>query len=400
MGRMATIGLLAGLLLACRGETPPQPPSPSPAPVKTKVAESCKVLHYDLNHQPAQGAKPWLELEQALTPHAGAYLAEIAIGTPPRRVKVVFDTGSSNLLVTSPLCKRCQTRDYDPKKSTTTQEAGVGFSLSYVGGRVLVRKYSDLAGFACGPERRMGIGVITAASVARFPSVVGLAYRGLAQPKESPITPWFDVLVGEGVVANVFSMRLCGPGRRGSHIKLGALSSDIAAAKIAFTPITKETYYVIAPPVFSVGKVSVGRATATHPTIVDSGSTGLYVPAALFGPMVKAMQAGVTHAGLRDKLPPDFFKPYAFKQVTLTDAELAALPPLRLEVPRAGGGEAVVLEIPARAYLRRHRGKRYFAVVPSKEGTTLGAVFMENYDVIFDRANKRIGFAPITGCQD
>jgi len=30
----------------------------------------------------------------------------------------------------------------------------------------------------------------------------------------------------------------------------------------------------------------------------------------------------------------------------------------------------------------------------------LGQVFMENFDVVFDRANKKIGFAPIAGCED
>lgn len=37
-----------------------------------------------------------------------------------------------------------------------------------------------------------------------------------------------------------------------------------------------------------------------------------------------------------------------------------------------------------------------FAIAPSITGTVLGAVVMEGYYVVFDRANKRIGFAETT----
>ena len=64
-----------------------------------------------------------------------------------------------------------------------------------------------------------------------------------------------------------------------------------------------------------------------------------------------------------------------------------------------GLAEAIDLEMKPQSYFRKGSGGVYFGIRAHHGALAiLGQVFMENFDVVFDRANKRIGFAPIQGC--
>ena len=83
-----------------------------------------------------------------------------------------------------------------------------------------------------------------------------MAYKALAFPTTSPITPLFDVLVAGGLV-DAFGMQLCGSRavRQGAAIALRATPSflelgasaasmaDLAVGSFAFAPVTEELYY-------------------------------------------------------------------------------------------------------------------------------------------------------------
>jgi Eukaryotic aspartyl protease len=67
------------------------------------------------------------------------YYGIIGLGTPARQFKVLFDTGSSDMWVTSvnchdPACK--QKQQYDSSKSTTYSPIGTGTTLEYGSGTV------------------------------------------------------------------------------------------------------------------------------------------------------------------------------------------------------------------------------------------------------------------------
>lgn len=65
------------------------------------------------------------------------YLGKIGVGTPPQEFIVIFDTGSSNLIVTSKNCPRNTCSDkprYDSGKSSTYQANGAKIAISYGSG--------------------------------------------------------------------------------------------------------------------------------------------------------------------------------------------------------------------------------------------------------------------------
>jgi len=60
----------------------------------------------------------------------------------------------------------------------------------------------------------------------------------------------------------------------------------------------------------------------------------------------------------------------------------------------------ILLTVPPQSYLMNVGGQYCLGIagVPGV-GIVLGDVFMENYYIVFDRANSRLGFAPLASCQ-
>lgn len=60
------------------------------------------------------------------------YLGPLYIGTPNSMpVKVVYDTGSTWLVLKSTLCEKCASKVYDPKNSTSSHTNGDHFGQTY-----------------------------------------------------------------------------------------------------------------------------------------------------------------------------------------------------------------------------------------------------------------------------
>lgn len=60
------------------------------------------------------------------------YVGVISIGNPPQSLPVIFDTGSTNLWITSTLCKDdpCLShKSYDPDKSKDFIKVGLGIKV-------------------------------------------------------------------------------------------------------------------------------------------------------------------------------------------------------------------------------------------------------------------------------
>ena len=59
------------------------------------------------------------------------FVGEFMLGANFQRTKLIIDTGSSEIVVTSDICMICSTKDYKPGNSKTTQNTGRMFQIDY-----------------------------------------------------------------------------------------------------------------------------------------------------------------------------------------------------------------------------------------------------------------------------
>lgn len=206
-----------------------------------------------------------------------------------------------------------------------------------------------------------------------------------------------DVWVGSGLIDDVFSMCL---GESGGRLVLGGVGEEYAGGAFIYTPIIAETYYVVNMSDLTVGGKSIGLPPAVYndgDAIVDSGSTDMVLPNKAYTKLVDTLKAsckaGSALAGLcGEPAKQTIFDGYCF---ALNASEIAAWPTIEVSL---GGG--VVLSIPSTIYLTGNCGgsSGYFTIGidagADGDGTILGDVVMKPYTVVFDRAAKRVGFAP------
>lgn len=362
------------------------------------AVEPCLVIHHDLAHDPEAG-ESLEELEEGLRPYHGVYTAEIEVGSPGQISTVIMDTGSANLFLNGPNCPTCKTIDYRPSESSTSQPQNETLNVAYGSGALTAQTYTDVLGLPCGDRTEVTFGVTTKS--ANVGSILGLAYPNLATSASTPITPWFDAMVNAGILEDLFTMRLCGVDRSGSHLKLGGMDETISTDALKYTAITDESYYVIAPARLSVNGTETGT-TGEGKTIVDSGTTLVLLPSDAHRLIHQQLEAAAELAGLKEKIPDGFWDRISSDisvHADLTEADIKTFPPVMLSIPGSGEAESIDLEMKPQRYFRKGSGGVYFGIRAHHGALAiLGQVFMENFDVVFDRANKRIGFAPIQGC--
>lgn len=358
--------------------------------------ETCGVHHLDLTHQDHDHKKLEALAEGARHRH-GVYMATLAVGTPAQDFNVIIDTGSANLVVMGTDCAGCTGVDYRSADSSTAQDTSADFSLQYGSASLVAKVVKDLTGLPCGERVEVVFGHAT--EVAHLPaSILGLAYAALAAPVSAPVQPWLDAMVKAGVLDDLFSLRLCGPGKSGSHLKLGGVDSSVDLDGVEYTPVVEERYYAVAPPTFTVDGTSIGAGSAT--TIIDSGTTLVLVPYGVHEAFVTKLKAVATAAGLADKIPDGVWTSSATDisaRAKLSTAEVAKFPPMVLRFAGEGGTFEQRLS-PQRYFRRTSSGDVFLGVRPGQGMTILGQVFMEGRHVIFDRAQKRVGFVTATEC--
>ena len=318
---------------------------------------------------------------------AGAYTMAIQVGTPPQTFEVVVDTGSSNLILLgdSSLCDNCAEEVgqsvYSPSKSSSAQLSDTEFTIHYGMGSLQAREVRDKVSVGSLPPIEYTFAVMT--HQAGIQNILGVAYAAVAQPTGKPLTPYFDGLVHQTGIANEFSMLLCTEGK--SKITLGA--SDVQVSQ--YIDLVEEKWYVISPQKMQVkGGKRLGRFSTR--AVVDSGTTNLLVSASMHGKILKALAPVAKKNGID-----------LSHQLIRTTAEVIDQFPVFQIVAKNTEGEKITLDIAPGTYFREVGSVGYTLgiAVTNTDKVLLGEVFMENYYVVFDRANKRIGLGSNEACQ-
>jgi len=337
----------------------------------------------------------------------GTHFSYVYIGSPPQRQSVIVDTGSHFTAFPCVGCQLCgsHTDNYwDPKNSTTVevQKCNSGdtcsFGQSYSEGSSW-RAYKVIDKLWVG-----GIGKETVPTGSKYQidfmfgcqtSETGLFRTQLADGimgMAMAVDTLPSQLVEQKVAtSNIFAMcfrvgggimTLGGVDQR-IHSKPGIMYAGIRATDGWYTITlldiqlmdqgstrTKKT--IGADP----GKYSAGKGV-----IVDSGTTDTYLPMGVATEFARVFQEITGIA-------------FSSKNIKISEADLAKIPDVVFVIQGVDGKPFDVI-MPWNNYMDKVGTDLYAFRIYLTEGSgaVLGANFMDGYNVIFDKSNKRVGFA-------
>jgi len=317
------------------------------------------------------------------------YFGTISIGTPPQDVRVVYDTGSSNLWASDIKPGLFSShKHYDHTKSSTYVANGTIFNIRYGSGPVsgFYSKDTIAIGDVSIPgytfaEVNNTKGLGPAFAVGHFDGICGMGWDDISVDHvETPLR----ALVNSGKLPEpVFAFYLGSGGAQGELV-LGGVDPDHYTGDFAYTPVIdsapgKVGYWAIKMDDFRVGSNSV---TSVRKAIVDSGTSLLAVPTADMAKLAEAV-------GAKKVLPiPPFNKEYT------VDCNSAG-PDINVVI----SGNTYTLK--KEDYIIKDQTICLFGVtgldVPAPAGPLyiLGDVFMRAHYVKFDVGNKQLGFAQL-----
>jgi hypothetical protein len=257
------------------------------------------------------------------------------------------------------------------------------------------------------------------------PAPQGIVGFGPAGGLSTGTNGYFDQLVASAHTANVFAMKLC---PTGGTLWLGGYDPMSVSAPPQFTPITSDDPYH-----YNVDLISITVAGQTIPvattdvpsTSIDSGSNSFILPVPAFQAVKAALiadpsfisifgsdqsDAGTNDGGSVGDGGPDpgsqvdewFSATNVCASFPQSQQELdSMLPRMTLTI---GTNPSIQIDVPAtQAYLSGYHIEPYgdvwcnsLAAIPGV--SVMGATILRSQVVIVDRANRRIGFAPNTGC--
>jgi len=316
------------------------------------------------------------------------YFGTLSVGTPPQDVRVVYDTGSSNLWVNKQSGSFSLHKHYDDSKSSTYVKNGTVFKIQYGSGPVS-GFYSkdtihlgdiDVANYTFAEvDNTKGLGPAWLAG--HFDGICGMGWDDISV--DHVMTPVRALVDSKKLSANQFAFYL-GSGGAAGELVLGGVdpahySGDFATVPVIETVPGKTGYWAVT---MDDAKIDGTSMTTVKKAIIDSGTSLLAVP-------TDEMKKIADKLGAKSVLPiPPFNKEY------MIDCNTPG-PDIEFVI----GGKSYVLK--KADYVIKDASKCLLGFtgldVPAPAGPLyiLGDVFMRAYYVKFDVDNKQLGFAQI-----
>lgn len=177
------------------------------------------------------------------------YVGRVGIGTPPQYLDVIFDTGSSNLWVTSCLCESeaCKMHDcFGSLDSSTYKEVGYDVQVKFGTGNI--EGFISQDTFTLGPLKIRGqnFGEITLETgdvfhTARFSGIMGLAFPALSA---YDFTPVFDNIMAQDLLdETMFSFYFSKLPVQQSALFFGAPDPEFYVGNITWVDVAKQFYW-------------------------------------------------------------------------------------------------------------------------------------------------------------
>ncbi|KAF9989789.1 hypothetical protein BGZ75_004966 [Mortierella antarctica] len=294
------------------------------------------------------------------------YYAEVEIGSDMQKVRLDFDTGSSDLWIPDSTCKTSCAK-FNRETSTTFQPVKGKFQISYGDGSrvegILGQDRVNIAGLVI-ENQTFGLALRQSASFSNdiVDGILGLAYNTISCVPGT-LTP-MDNLVKQNLIQSpVFSVWL---GRSteggGGEYRFGGYDRSRFEGDLTWVPVTKKRYWQVKCEGLFFGDVDLNLKGEA---IIDTGTTLVIVPTKV----AKAIHAhipGSSYDRNNGWIVPD-------------TPEVAALSPILLVL----GG--VKFEIVMKDMMREP--------VVGKPGYVYSGIASTDYVCVFDVGQDRIGMA-------
>lgn len=340
------------------------------------------------------------------------YYGEIALGTPPQKFTVVFDTGSGNLWVPSSRCKGFNIacllhKRYASEQSSTYRQVGKPFSIRYGSGSMA--GFTSIDTLVVGGLSLPNVTFAEATSepgvsfaITKFDGILGLGFGAIAIDGTPPI---FEQLYKAGQLAEpLFAFYLSrqadtslmpAPGGTPQHdgqggvLMLGGVDNRCYTGALTYVPVTRAAYWQFALEEIRLGGHKIVAGTAA---IADTGTSLLVGPKHVVAQIVRSL-------GLEEPEPEEgsLDAESGGGQITIPCDVVSRLPTLSFVI--AGRD----FELTGSQYVLEFSlfGKSQCALgimgmdVPPPAGPLwiLGDIFLSQYFTVFDFGQSRLGFA-------
>lgn len=338
------------------------------------------------------------------------YYIEMEIGTPGQKVNILVDTGSSNFAVAAaphPFI----THYFNMALSSTYQSVGRTVAVRYTQGNWEGDLGIDRVSIPKGPNGTVIINIAAILSSEGFflpgvnwQGILGLAYPMLARP-DSSVEPFFNSLVQQLEIPDIFSLQMCGAGLSASSMEdtaggsliMGGVEPTLYRGAVWYTPIVEEWYYQVEVLKLEIGDQNLDldcREYNMDKAIVDSGTTLLRLPVKVFNAVVEA----ITRSSLIQDFSSGFWDGSKLACWLKGETPWRFFPKLSIYLRATNTSQSFRITILPQMYIQPITDVGTldcfrFGLSSSANGLVIGATVMEGFYVVFDRAQRRLGFA-------
>ncbi|XP_044526246.1 beta-secretase 2 isoform X1 [Gracilinanus agilis] len=360
---------------------------------------------------PERGLVNFLPMVDNLQGDAGkGYYLEMLIGTPPQKLQILVDTGSSNFAVAG-VPHPYVTSYFDNEKSRTYHSKNLNINVKYTQGSWTGSVGEDVVTIPKGFNSTflVNIAIIFESEdfflpKTKWDGILGLAYAILAKPSSS-LETFFDSLVKQAKIPNIFSIQMCGAGlprdrtgTSGGSLVMGGIEPSLYEGDIWYTTIKKEWYYQIEILKLEIGGQNLNLDCSEYnvdKAIVDSGTTLFHLPQKVFEAVIEA----VSHTSLISEFSEGFWTGSQLACWANYETPWLYFPNISIYLRDENSSKAFRITILPQLYILpilgtdSNYGCYRFGISSSTNSLIIGATIMEGFYVVFDRAQKRIGFA-------
>ncbi|XP_029160639.1 lysosomal aspartic protease-like isoform X1 [Nylanderia fulva] len=329
------------------------------------------------------------------------YYGLITIGTPPQEFKVIFDTDSSNLWITSEKCVYYNIgclfhSKYDSKKSSTYIQNDTAIEISCSRDSIAGILSTDVVSIAgLNVQNQKFAEAMQVRSVAfmygKFNGILGMGFNMSYVNKVIPVL--YNIVKQDLVSSAVFSFYFNKnfSAKVGGELILGGTDPDYYEGELTYVPVNEKGYWQ-----FTIDKITIynhifyvdGREEIKNHTLCAHGceaiaNTGTSL---IYGPFRDV-------SIINELIATIYWNNYGEHRIYCFKKDAANMPVISFII----GGK--MFNLTSQDYIQPVSRNDYTICKSSFEsqGTTswtLGDIFLRRYYSVFDLEKSRVGFAP------